>query len=279
MAKETVLVIGASGTVGSTLIQLLKEQGSQVRAATSRVPQSSEHVHINLVTGEGREAAFNGVDKAFFLSPPGYTNQDQLLKPLIAQAKTSGLKKVLLMTAMGANANPEAPMRKAEVALETSGVPYNIIRPNWFMQNFNTFWVHDILAKSQIRLPAGDAKVSFIDARDIAATAARLLATDTFANKDFDLSGPDAITHAQVASALSQASGRTISYQDIPPAELKASLLKAGLPNDYADFMLLIFGFLKEGYSAGITPHVKAITGKAPRSIADYARDFKSTWA
>ena len=115
-------------------------------------------VSLNLVTGAGLAAALQGVSKVFLLSPPGYTNQDELLNPVIDAAKAQGVKKVVLMTAMGANADENAPLRKAEVHLETSGLAYNIIRPSWFMQNFNTFWIQGILEHGKIFLPVGPAK-------------------------------------------------------------------------------------------------------------------------
>ena len=280
MKKDLILVVGASGTVGSELSRLLEEQGYSVRATTSKPVKedSSSLVHLNLATGEGITKAFESVDKAFFLSPPGYANQYAMLSPLIQEAKRRGLKKVVLMTAMGANASEDTPFRRAEIELEKSGLAYNIIRPNWFMQNFNTFWIQGIREQGKILLPAGNAKVSFIDARDIASVAAKLLTTDEFNNKDFDLTGPESVDHAQVASAISKVTGKTITYQEIKPEELKAGLLAAGLPKDYTDFLLLIMGFLREGYSARTTDNVKAITGKAPRTLAAYAQDYKASW-
>ena len=280
MKKDLVLVVGASGTVGSELSRLLEEQGYSVRATTSKPVKedSSSLVHLNLATGEGITKAFESVDKAFFLSPPGYANQYAMLSPLIQEAKRRGLKKVVLMTAMGANASEDTPFRRAEIELEKSGLAYNIIRPNWFMQNFNTFWIQGIREQGKILLPAGNAKVSFIDARDIASVAAKLLTTDEFNNKDFDLTGPESVDHAQVAAAISKVTGKTITYQEIKPEELKAGLLAAGLPKDYTDFLLLIMGFLREGYSARTTDNVKAITGKAPRTLAAYAQDYKASW-
>jgi uncharacterized protein YbjT (DUF2867 family) len=182
------------------------------------------------------------------------------------------------MTAMGANANEAAPFRRAEVELEKSGLSYNIIRPNWFMQNFNTFWLQAIKEKGQILLPAGKAKVSFIDARDISAVAWKLLTSDELERRDFDITGTDSLDHAEVAEALSKVSGSKIEYKEISPEELKSSLMKAGAPEDYASFMLMIFGFLKEGYSARVTSSVKEITGVSPRTFAQYANDYKQSW-
>jgi uncharacterized protein YbjT (DUF2867 family) len=276
MNRDLILVIGASGTVGTELSRLLKEQGHTVRATTSKtVKSTNELAHVNLVTGEGVKDAFEGVDKAFFLSPPGYADQHALLSPLIQEAKRRGLKKVVLMTAMGANAVETSPFRRAEIELEKSGLNYNIIRPNWFLQNFHTFWIQGIQQHNKILLPAGNAKVSFIDARDIAATAAKLLTSDQHDRRDFDLTGPEAIDHTHVAAELSRVSGRTITYEEISPNDFKNGLLAAGLPKDYAEFMLMIIGFLREGYSARTTTSVKEITGVEPRGVAAYANDYK----
>ncbi len=278
MKKDIVLVVGASGTVGTEMIRLLKEEGYEVRATTSQQPKTKEQVHMNLVTGEGIKAAMEGVDRAFFLSPPGYADQYKMLSPLIQEAKRKGLKKVVLMTAMGANAVETSPFRRAEIELEKSGLNYNIIRPNWFLQNFNTFWIQGILAQKKILLPAGTAKVGFIDARDIAAVAAKLVTTDSLNNKDFDLTGPESIDHSQVALALSKATGQNIAYEEIKPEVLKSGLLSAGLPADYVEFLLMIFGFLREGYSAAVNDNVKNITGHVPRNVSQYAADYKQSW-
>ncbi|MBC86824.1 MAG: nucleoside-diphosphate sugar epimerase [Bdellovibrionaceae bacterium] len=278
MSKEKVLVIGASGTVGSSLVQELQNKDVEVVQAPSRKPTSSHQVQLNLVTGEGVKQAFEGIDKAYLLSPPGVADQYSVLSPLIQEAKRRGLKKVVLMTAMGADADPESPFRRAEVELEQSGLTYNIIRPNWFYQNFNTFWVQGIVEQNKILLPAGNVKVSFIDARDIAAVAATLLTTDEFDNQAFNLSGLDAVDHSEVAQAISNVVSREVTYEEIEPEVLKAGLLGAGLPEDYVDFMLLIFGFLREGYNAGLTDEVEKILGRKPRGLNQYTEDFKKAW-
>lgn len=273
-----ILVVGSSGTVGTELVKQLKAKGHEALAATSKTNPIAGQVHLNLVTKEGLSKALHGVEKVFLLSPPGHTNQNELLNPVIDEAKKQGVKKIVLMTAMGANANPEAPMRKAEIHLEKSGLNYNIIRPNWFMQNFNTFWISGILADSKIYLPVGKAKGSFIDARDIASTASVLLSSDQFNNQDFDLTGSDVLDHDQAASLLSEATGKKISFQDITPEAMLQGLLQAGLPKDYAEFLIMILGFFKEGYSARVTDSVQKITGKAPITFKQYATDYKSSW-
>lgn len=276
--KHTILVIGASGTVGSDIVKHLKAQGHNVREATSKKPSHAGQVYINLLTGEGRAQAFEGVDRAFFLSPSGYTQQSDILIPLIEEAKKHRLQKVVLMTAMGANAVEEAPLHKSEVALKKSGLNYNIIRPNWFLQNFHTFWLNDIMTHGKILLPAGNAKVSFIDARDISASAVKLLLSDEFNNQEFDLSGPEAIDHTEMAKVLSEVTGRKITYQEVSPEEFKKNMLALGVPSDYADMLNFIFTFLKQGYSSSVLDSVKKITGQNPIGVQQYARDYQASW-
>jgi len=273
-----ILIVGASGTVGSELSRVLSAQGETVLKATSRAPAGADQVQLDLLNPAGLQAAFSGVDRAFFLVPPGHVNQDVLLAPLIDEAKARGLKKVVLMSAMGANADENAPLRKAERRLEASGLAWNVIRPNWFMQNFNSFWLHGIQTAGQIFLPVGTAKGSFIDARDIAAVAARLLTSDTFANRDFDLTGPRALDHAEVAAILTQATGKAIGYTEITPDAMRQGLLGAGLPPAYAEFLLVILGYFKAGYAERTTEAVLQISGRAPRTIEQYAKDYRASW-
>lgn len=275
----TTLVIGANGQIGSTLAGLLAAQGQTVRRATSRTPTQAGEVPLNLATGEGLASALAGADQLFLMAPPGFANQHELLIPAIDAAKAAGVRKLLLLSAMGANADDNIPLRRAELHLERSGLAWNVIRPNWFMQNFHTFWLHGIQTQGQILLPVGNAKGSFIDTRDIAAVAAKLLSSDDFVNAAHDLTGSESLDHTQVAAILSKAAGRPIGYTDIPEDAMRQGLLGAGLPADYAEFLLVILGAFKAGYSAGITDSVQRITGNAPIRLEQYAQDFKSHWA
>lgn len=278
MINDKILVIGASGLIGKEIVRELKSKGLTVYESTSRIPEHDLQVQINLDTGNGLKSALSKVDRLFLLSPAGFADQHRILSPVVREAKMQKLKKVVLMTAFGADADETSPFRRLEVELENSGLQFNILRPNWFMQNFNTFWKQGILDEQKIMLPAGNAKTSFIDSRDVSAVAARLLIDDSLKNTNFDLTGPDALTHEDIAKEISNQIGTRVTYSDIDPADLKSELISAGLPEDYVNFLVLIFGFLREGYNSGVTDNVEKILGFKPRSFKDYANDYKQYW-
>jgi uncharacterized protein YbjT (DUF2867 family) len=212
------------------------------------------------------------------MCPPGHVDQDRLLAPVIDAARRAGVRKAVLMSAMGADADPQAPLRQAELLLERSGLAWNVVRPNWFMQNFHTYWLAGIQGEDAILLPTGSARGSFIDARDIADAAAALLVRGDLDGQAFDLTGAEALDHDEVAAILSRVAGRPIRYQDIAPERMRDLLVGAGLAPDYAAFLLLILGFFKAGYAERVTDAVARITGRAPRRFEDYARDHAAAW-
>ncbi len=273
----TYLILGASGTVGSKVAEILEQKGLDTRRAT-RTPQKENEVHLDLVKGTGITEAVKGATGIFLLSPPGHTRQDKLLAPVIEAAKKEGVSRVVLMTAMGVDADDAIPFRQAELQLEASGLPYQIIRPNWFMQNFNSYWIHDIQHHHEIALPTGDAAGSFIDARDIAAVAAALLTSDRESGA-YNLTGNQALTHQEVANILSEVSGREITYREISPEETRQKLIAAGLPEDYAGFMLTILDAFKQGYAAPVSSAVKDILGREPIAFKTYVRDHAAAFS
>lgn len=273
--SNKVLIIGATGNVGSELGRLLKEQGHSVALATSKQPKHSDQVQLNLLSGEGIDDAFEGVDRAFFMVPPGFTNPDKILSPLIEKARQLQLNKVVFMTAQGVEADNNHPLRKAEILLENSGLSYNLIRPNWFMQNFHSFWLEGILKYQKILLPVGEGKAGLIDSRDIAAVAHNLLFNDELNNQAFTLTGPESLNHDEVAVHLSEALEQTITYEDISPGVMREQLQVAGLPHEYSEYLLFILDTLKQGYADSVSPDVEKVLGRPPISFRQYAEDHR----
>jgi uncharacterized protein YbjT (DUF2867 family) len=275
--SQSILIVGGTGTVGSQIVALLTAQGHAVRVATSKAPTEGQ-VHLNLRTGEGLDTAFEGVTHAFFLSPGGYADQYAVLAPLVAKAKAANLHKVVMMTALGADQAKGSPMNRAEADLIASGIPYNIIRPSWFNQNFINFWGYGIKNHNAIALPVGDGLAGFIDARDIAAVAAKLLTDDALNGQGFTLTGPEALTHTQIAAIISQATGKTVTFSDITPDELRPVLIGAGLPADYVEVLLVLLGYIKAGYTRLVNDTVKTILGRDPITFQAFAAEFADSW-
>lgn len=268
-----VLVLGASGHVGQPLVAELLAKGEQVKAA-SRSGQAfgaAEGVVFDFADPTTFDAAFDGVDRAYVMLPGGYVESKALLEPVIQAAAERNVK-VVFQSVLGVDADDSIPYRQVEIALENSGVPYVILRPNWFADNFHTYWKAGI-DQGVIGVPAGEGKSSFIDVRDIASSAAAALTTNRFDNQAFNLTGPEALSYAQAAQKLSEALGKPVAYQAMEEGAFCDLLKSVGVPADYAEFLTSIFYPVREGWTAGVSDAVATLTGKAPRSLDEYIAD------
>jgi uncharacterized protein YbjT (DUF2867 family) len=176
-------------------------------------------------------------------------------------------------------ATAESPVRflryhaAVENALRESGMAFTFLRPNFFMQGLLGF-AQTIAEQGQIFAPAGNAKVSVIDIRDIAA-AARAALTDTrHEGKTYSLTGPDALTHADIAAEIGKAIGKRVSYTDVPPEALRDVLGKMGMNAWQADGLVEDYAHYHRGEAAEVTSGVLDATGQPPRDFTTFARDY-----
>jgi len=264
-----ILVLGATGNVGAPLVAELLRKGEKVVAAsrspTPTSPAGAETARVDLENPSTLEAALGGVDRIYAISPTGYLDQFGLLKPVIEAAAAKGIK-VVLQTAIGVDADDNIPLRRLELLLERSGTPFVILRPNWFADNFATYWAPGVRA-GEIRLPAGAGKTSFVDARDIAASAAGALTTDRHDGKAFALTGPSAHDYHEAAALLSSALGRTIRYRPVDNATFVTDAVANGFSEGYAQLLTAIFHPVAEGWVAAVTDAVETLSGKPPRAL------------
>jgi uncharacterized protein YbjT (DUF2867 family) len=270
---STILVLGANGNVGAPLVRFLLDAGHSVRAAgrSGQAPEGAQPIAFDYADPASIDRAFAGADAAYVLLPAGTVAIRELLLPVIEAAKRHNVK-VVLQTALGVDADESIPFRQVERALEASGLPFVILRPNWFADNFHTYWKAGI-DHGTIAVPAGDGKTSFIDARDIAASAAAALTSDRFDGQAFNLTGPAALSYAEAAAILSKALGRPIAYLPVDDAAFIAMLTGAGVSAAYAGFLASIFQPVREGWASGVTDAVETLTGRPPRSVEAYVRD------
>lgn len=268
-----ILVFAANGNVGQPLVAALLAKGEQVKAAsrTGTAVGGAQGVAVDIDDPSTLARAFEGVDRVFLLAPTGSLDITGRLLPVI-EAAVARKVKVVLMTALGVDADEAIPYRQVELALERSGTPFVIVRPNWFADNFHTFWKPGI-DHGVIAVPAGDGKTSFIDTRDIAESAAAALTTDRFDGRAFNLTGPEALSYGEAAAVLSRVTGKAIAYTPVDDDGFVGILTGAGVPEPYARFLATLFHPVREGWTARVTGDVETLTGHAPRSLATYAQD------
>lgn len=264
-----ILVIGATGNVGAPLVAELVKRGEKVKAASRSGKWGGqadvEAVQLDLNDAATLAPALDGVDRIYALAPAGSVDPITPLKPVIEAAAKRGIK-VVLQTAIGVDADDNIPFRQLELLLEKSGAPFVILRPNWFSDNFATYWQAGVEA-GEIRVPAGEGKTSFIDTRDIAAAAAGALTSNAFDGQAFNLTGPEAHSYAEAAGMLSAALGRKIVYTPVDGETFVAETSAAGVPADYAGLLAAIFHPVAQGWAAGVTDSVEKLSGKKPRSL------------
>ncbi|RYZ48725.1 MAG: SDR family oxidoreductase [Sphingobacteriales bacterium] len=286
---HTILVTGATGTVGSATIKALEESDIIVRAGVHSIIKGErlkhpqvELVEIDFSRPETIEAAMTGVEKLFLITPFSET-QVEMARCLIDQAKKCGIKHIVRLSAMGADAEPGIQLgrwhREVEKMIEESGIPYTHLRPASFMQNFANFYSGNIQNDDHIFLPLGQGKISYIDARDIADVAKKVLLTDQFYNQAITLTGPQALSVADIAHQISHVAGRQIHYQEITDEEAKEAMLNHQVPKNLADAMNELHALGKAGYCSGITSGVQEITGRKPRDFHQFAHDYKSCFS
>ena len=162
--------------------------------------------------------------------------------------------------------------------MKSRGAPYIILRPNWFSDNFHTYWLQ-MITSGVIALPVGDSRTSFVDARDIAASAAAALQSSRFDCRAFTLTGSEALTYAEAAAQLSKATGRKIASVDVDKETFVASQIAAGMPEDLARELAMLLHVVKMGYAAHVTHDVQELTGRTPITVAQYAQDYAALWS
>jgi uncharacterized protein YbjT (DUF2867 family) len=167
-----------------------------------------------------------------------------------------------------------------EKIIEDSGIPYTFLRPPAFMQNFVTQFGHTIRTQNAFYVPAGDAKISFVDTRDIGAVAAVMLtntnhgASPQHENKAYDITGQESLSYEQVADILSNEVGKKISYIDITEDDARKEMKQIGMGEWFINIMIELFRIIRAGYGSETTTAVGHIIGRKPISFAQFAKDY-----
>ena len=273
VVMSTILILGGSGKTGRRIAPLLREAGATVRTAS----RNGADVRFDWDDAATYDAALEGAS-AVYLVPPaldlGYVPRALVF---LDRAEAAGVRHVTFLSARGVeHAPPEVAHRAVELELgRRTAFTHSILRPGWFMQDFDEyFFAPAILAEGAIQMPVGDGREAFIHADDIAeVAAATLLDPDAHAGAEYELTGPEALTLAQVAARISAATGREVRHDDLPRADWIAGLEAGGVPADYAAMLGMLSDALRASANAAVTADVERVTGHAPRSFDDYLAD------
>ncbi|MGQ1788485.1 SDR family oxidoreductase [Saccharicrinis sp. GN24d3] len=271
------LVTGATGKLGKEVVKQLANKGISVLAATrdiSKVAKNSniEPVIFDYEKSETYAVALENVDSIFLIAPPMDPYAHKKIFPFIDAAQEAGVKQIVVNSALGIDANPEAALFKIENYVKNAGFQYAIIRPNFFMDNFTTGFIAPMIAhQNGIFVAAGNGKTAFIATSDIAAVAVRVI-TDlqNYNGKIINLTGSEALDHDEAAKIISKAKGQEIKYVPISTSEMKKGAMENGMPEPSADMMLALYGATSAGYMAVITNDFEQVIGNKPLSFEDF---------
>lgn len=278
----SVLVTGATGKVGRATVDALLARGADVRAASRHLDTAAgvKRVTFDWARPDTYDAALAGVDRVFVLLPSGVEDVGAPGRAFLDRARAAGVERVVLMTAMGVeHAPPEVPLRALELHVEGLGVPATVLRPNWFAQNFSEgVFREPIVRNGVIRLPAGDAAVSFVDVRDIGAVAAAALVEDGHEGAAYTVTGPAALTHADAAEAIGRAAGRPVRYEPVDDDAFRAAMGGMGWDRGYLEALVGLFGMSRAGAAAPVSPDVERVLGRPATPFAQFAADHADAW-
>lgn len=279
-----ILVTGATGNIGSSLVSELKSAGADFAVFTSKLGATvagveTRHGDFNSVAS--LTAAFAGIDTLFLLFPL-VPNKLELARNAAAAAKAAGVKHLVRSSGAGADSSSAfaLPKLQGEIddVLAATGIPTTFLRPNTFMQNYVNYQTQAIKDGTIYAADAGQAQ-SMVDVRDIAAVAARvLMAPAAHAGKAYTLTGSEAITGVDAARQISTAIGRPVQHVSVPTDAAVATMNQWGMPPFIVNVMDSLNKIISAGYAAGVSPDVETILGRKPRTFAAFVAENAASW-
>ena len=275
-----ILITTPNGKVGSEVIKQLqaKDQALRVGAHTVGKAQAAfpgtEVVHFDFADEGSVRAALQGVDKLYLASPGDM--EAAPVNRVTDLAGEAGVRQIVRLSAKGAEYG-DSPLRQTELHLAASGLEWTLLRPSWFMQNFSTMSAEGI-RQGTLAEPAETGATAFVDTRDIAAVAVAALTEPGHHGNAYAITGPEALDRDQVAHKLAAAIGRPVHYQALTPEQFEAGMRAAGTPETVVELMNGLYGFVRAGQTAEVTHDVQQVTGKAPISFDEFAREHVAAW-
>jgi uncharacterized protein YbjT (DUF2867 family) len=282
LAEDLILVTGATGNTGSTVLQQLEARGARLRAMVRGQPDGAlRDTSATIVVGNfddprSLDAALEGVSRAYLVTPSSPHAEAQQVR-FAELAAAAGVRHLVKLSQLAADeASPVRFLRyhaAVERRIRELGIGFTFLRPNLYFQGLLAF--QSMIAKAgRFVAPIGEARVSAVDVRDIAAVAATVLTEHGHEGKTYTITGPAAVTHTDIASAITEAIGRPVAFGDVSPEAFAGALAAAGVPPWQVDGLLEDYAHYARGEAATVSPHVLEVTGVKPHDIRTFARDY-----
>lgn len=268
-ATSGTLVIGATGTTGSRTAARLTAAGHRVKAASRRaVPvPGAESVPFDWYDPATQVTALDGVDRLYLIPPPGDADPAAVMLPFLRQARTAGVHRAVLLSS---SAIPEGGPAVGMVhqALPELFEQWAVLRPSWFMQNFTGAHVHaaSIREDGVIRTATGGGRTGFVDAEDIAAVAFRALTDEHAPNTDLVLTGPETLSHDDIARIFTEVTGRPVVHHRLSYEGVRDRLASL-MPLEFASMLAAMDRAIAEGAEDRVTDTVQRLTGRPARTF------------
>jgi uncharacterized protein YbjT (DUF2867 family) len=287
----TILVTGATGTIGSQIVRRLADQGSSVRALVRdkgkyKGPAGVEPVQGDMSDVASTREALKGIDALFLLNAVSADEMTQALLTLDL-AREAGIKRFVyfsvLNSALFDNVPHFAGKNLAERVIDTQGFPATVLRPAYFMQNDLMF--KDALKAGLYPQPIGGVGLAMVDARDIAdAAAVELLRRERsphpLPRTTIELVGPDTLTGTDIAAIWSSVLGRDVNYggDDLAVFEEQAAKMMPGW--QARDLRTMLRAFHRYGMVPGLDARatLEALIGHPLRSYRAFAEETVAGW-
>lgn len=276
--------MGATGNVGGATVQALVERGITVRAGVRRQGRVKwapgvQEAELDVFRPETFARAVRGISGLFLLRPPPVSRVGPTLNALTDAAVSAGVQHVVFCSVAGADTNRLVPHHRVETHLIDTVPSRTILRPGFFAQNLADAYRADIVSNDRILLPAGTGRVAFIDTRDIGAAAATIFADPSpHRGAAYTLTGPRAVDFHEVATILTHALQRPISYKPISVLGYAAHIRRQGLPLAQVAVQTVLHTGLRRGDAETVDPTIERLLGRPARTIESYVHEHAATW-
>ncbi|MFE4599373.1 NAD(P)H-binding protein [Kitasatospora indigofera] len=273
-----IVVTGATGNVGTSLVRAMAGAGQQVTAvsrgtAPVDLPRGTRHVRADLGAPETLRPALDGAE-AVFLHDGGAGGHGLDPRAVLDVAKAAGVRRVVLLSSQGVVTRAESPshggvMRATEDAVRESGLAWTILRPGGFASNAYA-WAPSVRAERTVAAPFGDIGIPVIDPADIAEVAAVVLRSEEHSGHVYELNGPAVVTPRQQAEAIGVALGEQVRFVELTREQAHARMA-AFMPEPIVETTLAVLGEPNPA-ELRLSPDVDRVLGRAPRPFAEWAR-------